>query len=204
MITLTTLRGGKFPHTLSTRHTLKSVHAHGLKMLLLIALLGVMAPAARATSDISQSAVNRAHQFLNTDKRAKDTLAFVHAGTTYHGQKYLRTDFVTDDSGQTINGRFALVYRLFWNDDGVTDIAYRCYPNGNVYAVKIMYTNAEGNQPFLWANVSIQVLGNLLIDAYKDKLSVDDRRQLQKLVDNADAKGLLEWSLKLDQFFWRD
>jgi hypothetical protein len=161
----------------------------------------VCALSAPAAAQPDQKAVARAYRFLSTNQRAEATLNFVHFGTDYKGQKYLgKNDNIVDSSGSPIAGHFALIYRLFWNDDGVTDIVYFCDANGKVSEVKIDKTNAVGNKPFLWANVSIQLLGNLLIEAYKDKLSEDDRQQLHKLVDNADAHGLLELSLKIDQF----
>lgn len=186
---------GNFFAKRSFQRIVTHVQIHALNILLLACVIASFAPPVQAADDNFERAVARADHFLSTDRRAKATLNYVHFGTDYRGQQFRRIADVTND------GEFSLVYRLFWNDDGVTDIAYFCHANGTVYGVKIAYTNAEGNVPFLWANVSIQVLGNLFIEAYKDKLSDDDRKLLQKMVDNADAKGMLEWSLRLDQFF---
>ena len=70
---------------------------------------------------------------------------------------------------------------------------------GSVYRVQIMATNAVRSQPFILANVAIQVLGNLLIEANKAKMSESQRKLVQTFVDDADAKGMLEWSLKFQQ-----
>jgi hypothetical protein len=141
-----------------------------------------------------QKAVNRAGNFLGTEERGQDVLSYIHFGTKYHGQKYLETRRV-DEAGE----RFALVYEYYWGSDGVTDVAFLCTPDGSVYEVRILATNAVGNQPFLWANVSIQVLGNLVLSANRDKMTEADRRLVRKLVDSADAKSMLEWSLRFRQ-----
>ena len=62
--------------------------------------------------------------------------------------------------------------------------------------MQIVRTNALFNQPFLTANATIKLLGNLLIEAFRDKMAEAERREVQRFVDTADAKGMLEWSLK--------
>jgi hypothetical protein len=140
--------------------------------------------------------VNRADGFLRTEALGKHVLSYVHFGAAYHGHRYLRAFSV--DGGQ---GEFALVYRFNWEDDGVTDVAFYCDANGKANRVGILYTNAFLNQPFVLADVSIQVLGHGLIELYKDKLSREDRQTLDGLVNRADAKGLLEFSLRTQQLF---
>jgi hypothetical protein len=171
----------------------------GLVALSLIA--SMVAPAWAASEDSLQRAMNNAHGFLKTGQRGKDVLDYVHFGATYRGHEFVKTFAVNNDAGNPIDGWFALVYRFRWEDDGVTDIAFRCNPQGNVYDVQVTYTNAVLNRPFLFANAAIKVLGNLLIEANKDKMDRGERRLVQKLVDDADAKGLLEWSLKFQQAF---
>lgn len=84
-------------------------------------------------------------------------------------------------------------------DDGTTDIAFAFDGDGNFYGLKVIYTNAEWNQPFFMANVSIRVLGNLIISNYRDNMTEEDRKLVQKLVNDADAKSLLELSLRIEQ-----
>ena len=162
-----------------------------------IAALGpcALAPCAQAaTLAATQAAVNRADSFLRTVDRGKEVLSYVHFGADYHGHSFVRTVDVNDGVGT-----FGLVYRFQWEDDGVTDVEFLCTDSGFVYGVAIPYTNAKWSPPFLWANTSIAILGHTLIEAYKDKLSEDDRKQLHALVDKADAKGLLQWSLRFEQ-----
>jgi hypothetical protein len=144
----------------------------------------------------SQWAINRAHRFLSPGERGKEILEYVHLGAQYLSREYIATVPLED-------GNFALFYEFKWRTtgDGFTDIAFACDGNGNLYKLAVTKTNAEFNQPFLLANASIKVLGSFLIAEYKDKLKDDTRKLLLKIVDDADAHKLLEWSLKLEQFF---
>jgi hypothetical protein len=170
-------------------------------LFVVLGLVLLLAPAVRADDDIDQKALDRAHAFLKTTQRGRDVLGFAHAGTRYMGHKYKDSRFVTDLEGKRIPGRFALVYTYDWNDDGWTELAFLCDRRGNVYQVQVVDTNAVLNQPFAVANATIKILGNLLIEAFKDNMTADERKQVQKAVDDADAKGLLEMSLKLQQTF---
>jgi hypothetical protein len=176
-------------------------YAACLPLVCILGLMSVPAPSAQATDDSVQRAVNKAHGFLKTEKRGKNTLGYVHFGADYHGHLYQKILPVFDGDGNRIAGHFKLVYRFKWEDDGVTDVAYLCDDSGDVYAVQTLYTNAIWSQPFLLANAAIQVLGNALIEANKDKMKPFELKLVQKLVDNADAKGLLELSIKFDQAF---
>jgi hypothetical protein len=168
----------------------------------LFAVLGLvllLAPAVRADDDIDQKALDRAHDFLKTSQRGRDVLSFVHFGAKYEGHKYKESRFVVDQNGNRIPGRFALVYAFDWENGGATDVAFLCDRRGNVYGVRALETNAILSQPFVLANASIKLLGNALIAALGDNMTAADKRQAQQAVDGADAKGLLEMSLKLQQ-----
>jgi hypothetical protein len=176
--------------TASTEHSSRGrIRAWGLP--LAFSLIAVITPCLQA-ADYTQQALDKAHAFLRTADRGSEVLSFVHFGADYHGHKYIQTIPLN-------YGSFALVYRFWWEDDGITDVAFLCDPRGNVSNVQIISSNAFLSQPFLVANASIVVLGHSLIELYKDKLSDNDRRQLHDLVDRADAKGLLEFRLKLEQ-----
>jgi hypothetical protein len=148
---------------------------------------------------IAPRTVAFADRFLRTEARGRATLNYLHFGGDYHGHEYLRTVSVLGGDDRPIAGYFALVYRFHWENDGITDLAYLCNEAGKVYRVQVMYTNAVFSQPFGLANAAIKVLGNALIEAYKNNMSDPERKIVQKLVDSADAKGLLEWSLKFEQ-----
>ena len=83
--------------------------------------------------------------------------------------------------------------------DGVTDLAFLCNERGGIYGVQVTYTNAVLNQPFLLANAAIQILGNLVIDNYKDRMSREQLRLAHEFVDHADSKGLIELTLMLGE-----
>jgi hypothetical protein len=170
----------------------------------LAACASLVAPGgqARADDNVSQKAVTRAHEFLNARGRGKDVLSYVHFGATYRGHAYKETRYVTRD-GKTVPGHFALIYEYSWEDDGKTNLAFLCDAGGSVYEVKVFQSNAIFNQPFLTANATTKLLGNLLIGAFKKQMTEEECRKVQKIVDDADAKALLEWSLAFQQALGR-
>jgi len=63
----------------------------------------------------------------------------------------------------------------------------------------VLASNGVFQAPFATANVSIKIVGAALVEALKDNLSDEDRRLLRKLVDDANAQGLLELGLRIQQ-----
>lgn len=188
-------RGSGEPHVRVERPS-RVAAARGVRAAMSLLLFAAIAATVPLASPADQRAVNRADALLSTAETGTNVLNFLHMGADYHGHRYLKTLPVSDGRGD-----FELVYRYFWHDDGITDLGFLCDDNGFVYKVRVEYTNAVWSQPFLAANVSISVLGHSMIEAYKDKLSEDDRRKLHELVNKADAKGLLELSLAWNQVF---
>jgi hypothetical protein len=170
-------------------------------VVLVLGLLAWRTPLARA-DDVDQKAINRAHDFLKTAARGRDVLSYVHFGASYQGHSHLETRRVTRN-GQTVPGHFALLYHYDWENNGKTDVAFLYDAKGAVYEVQIVRTNAILQQPFVVANGTIKVLGNLLVQAFKDQMSDAQQKELQKIVDDADAKAMLEWSLKFQQLIGR-
>jgi hypothetical protein len=164
-------------------------------VLLAVALTSALISPA-AADGASQDSLNKAHNFLKTQKQGKEILNFLHFGADYLDHQYFAVKAFDD-------GSFALGYKFRWRttEDGYTNVAFVCDADGNVQRVVILDTDAIINRPFAVANLSIKLLGQLLIDQYRDKLSDGDRRRLQQLVNDADAHALLEWSLKAEQFF---
>lgn len=147
---------------------------------------------AAETPRISQAALDRAHLFLKTKDRGKDILEYVHFGATYSSHEYLKT---IDLGG----GSFALVYRFNWQPAGITDIAFLCDARGTLESVRIEASNGEFNSPFALANLTIGVVGKVLLETFGGDLNDDDRRQIRRMIRDADAKSLLEWSLRFQQ-----
>ncbi len=171
----------------------------GVLCALMLASITGAAAQAFAYDGVDQRAVQRAASYLSIRETGEGILNFVHMGADYHGHTYLRTNNVVDRDGYRVPGHFALVYRFHWEDDGVTDLAFLCNERGGIYDVQVTYTNAVLNQPFLLANAAIQILGNLVIDNYKDRMSREQLRLAHEFVDHADSKGLLELALMLGE-----
>jgi hypothetical protein len=163
----------------------------------LLTVVLLTAPAALA--EVSQRAIDRAQSFLKTREMGKNILAFVHFGADYKGHAYLYSTAVTDEDDRQLPDKIALVYRFRWEDDGVTDIAFLCNSKGSVYGVRIMKHNGTIQQPFMLADVTIQVLGNAIIEAMGDDLKDAQRAELKRFVDAADSRGLLVAYLRLSQ-----
>lgn len=146
-------------------------------------------------------AVNRTKRFLGTADRGRFILSYLHFGSAYRSHEYVETQDVVDENRVKIPGQFALVYNFLWETDGETQAAFLGDSDGDVYKVQVISTNAKLNQPFFSANLTIAVLGNLIIEAFKDKMSPDQEREIRQAVQNGDAKTLLEKGLALQQKF---
>jgi hypothetical protein len=178
--------------------TIRQTLSRTLPAVLFLVLTAVLAGPARAGDDVDPKTVARAKEFLNPQNRGRDILSYIHFGAKYHSHAYSDIRGVTD-MGKRVPGEFVLVYLFKWEDDGKTEVFFFFDAKGNLTETQIGTTNAQIQQPFVFANVSIKVLGNVLIQAYKEKLTEAERKEVQKLVDDADAKSMMEWSLKLQQ-----
>lgn len=139
----------------------------------------------------TDNAYRAAQTFLGNQQTAVNVLDFVHFGTGYRGHEFLGAEQGVDSQGD-----FALVYRYYWADDGETDISFTCNPAGRVFAARVVRTNAVLAPPFVWANFSIQVVGRMVIDSDQN-MSKADRDLALKLIDQADAQGLLNLWLRM-------
>ncbi len=148
------------------------------------------------------AAVVKAHKFLTKPARAKSIMGHAHLGATAKTMQHKDTMGVTRNNVR-VPGHFALVYRYEWNEIDWTDLAFLCDANGNVYEIQSLNSSGIFNQPFLLANVSIKLLGEAVYAAFKDDMTQADRDALRAIIDAADAKGLLTFSLRLEQAFGR-
>ena len=141
--------------------------------LALLALLPLThSRAAQANPD--PNAVNRAKDFLKTENRGKNVLGSLHLGAQFKGHTYQQIMGVKNKPGD-----FALVYRFNWEKDGITDLAFLCDSKGFVYQVQVTYTNAFLSQPFALANASINIVGNVLLDAFRNQMTPNEVQQAQ-------------------------
>ena len=169
-----------------------SLWVGGLAVISLLMTVGCADLNAVTETPISQAAVNRAHRFLGTEQHGTEILGFIHFGATYRNHAYVKTVSLGD-------GNFALVYRFNWESDGITDVAFRCDREGTVESVRIEQSNGELNRPFLLANLTINVLGRSVLDAFSGRMSSDDQQKVRSLIDKANARDLLEWSIRFQQ-----
>jgi hypothetical protein len=147
-------------------------------------------PASAATDASQIPGYQRAHNFLQDRQNATSILSFLHFGASYRGHELTKIEGVVDSAGNRVDGDFALVYRFHWEDDGVTDVIFFCNGRGQIYDSQIEYSNGVISTPFALANISIQFVGRLVINS-DDKMSESDRELAIKLIDKADARGLL-------------
>ena len=138
-----------------------------------------------------------ASRFLDSNKRSRDVLGYVHMGGRYQDHEILSVMRVVDRAGDPIPGRFAVKVVYDWSTsfgDNSTTAIFFFDELGMVVDVKADTTSII-SQPFAIASATINVLGNLLLETLGDQMKPDDRREFQKFVNASDAKGLLIWSL---------
>ena len=172
-----------------------SAKAFRTTLLALVVLLGAAAGANAADA----GAVAKAKAYVDPADTGKVILNYVHMGSRYGGHNFVETRNVQDGQARILAGYFALIYRFNWENDGATDVAFLCTPAGKIYDIQTTWTNAVLNQPYLTANLTIQVLGNARMELFKNNMQEDERRELQQLINGADARGLLVWVVKMTQ-----
>ncbi len=164
--------------------------------LFVVAGLG-LSPATVQAQQESKPRVQRAVRFLDSVKRSRYILGYLHFGGTYQDYDILSVLKVVDRDGDVIPGHFALKVVYDWKtsfgDNSTTSIFF-FDEKGTIYDIRADTTSII-SQPFVLADATIQVLGNALLQAFGDQMSQDDRKQLQKIVDAADAKALMIWGL---------
>jgi hypothetical protein len=154
-------------------------------------LIGVPT-AASAADSVSAQAVRKAHAYLAQEDKGREVLGVVHTFATYR-----RHDYVT--GYELGGGTFSLVYRYFWNEEDHTDIEFRCTSGGYVNSLRVLSTTAWVQQPFLMSRTLVKVMGNAFLRSEGDQLTAADRARIQRLIDNADTKALLETMLFVEQ-----
>jgi|HubBroStandDraft_3_1064219.scaffolds.fasta_scaffold02017_2 hypothetical protein len=170
-------------------------------ILILLALAWLATPAAGAQQPDDQlpAAAAGTASFLSSRERGQEILMLLHAFTRYQGHE-LQRGVRIDGPGDASDGRFELIYRFWWEPgDGITDVGFLCNGNGKVYQVQVVYTNAWLNRPFSAAGASIKFIGRQVVEHYQDRLKPWQQTVLASLIDRANAKGLLELVLEVQQ-----
>lgn len=151
-----------------------------------------------AADEPTARAVEKAHEFLKTESNGRYVLGFVHFGARYNGHSVVERRSVMNN-GRTVPGHFALLYDFNWENDGATRLGFLCDEDGDVYGVQVIKTNAILSPPYSLAKLSISLLSELILEAFKDDISSADRKELQTFVRSADPESILELGLKLRQ-----
>ncbi|HQX52574.1 MAG TPA: hypothetical protein PLR25_21820 [Planctomycetaceae bacterium] len=98
-------------------------------------------------------------------------------------------------------GPFALVYRYKWDSNGIgtTDLGFICDPNGVVQQIVVISADGIFQKPFLFADATIQAVGQVVIEILKDNASSGEIAEVRRFVAAAESQGLLTFSLGLQQ-----
>lgn len=165
-----------------------------VRTLTAVALLALAGPFAATAA--AESPKDRARRLLDDTGRAKAVLLFLHFGSSLDGHSFNRSGGVNNRPGH-----FYMEYEYNWrvgSDKGSTTLSFFFDGNGVFQGVQVDKTDAQFNQPFALANLSIKVLGEAVYEALKNKMTDDQRRTLRRLIDDANSKKMLEFLLLID------
>jgi hypothetical protein len=165
-----------------------SLHPTCLRASFTAGLLGVLSLAFTPTSALaapSQQSIDRAHRVLGARATGVAILSYLHAGAPYNGHDYVRTDGVLGRPDD-----FALIYQFRWDGDGRTELIVFCDRNGDAYEVRAGASNGVFSRPWDLAKLTIQVLGNALVEAFDKQMTPQEKADARRMVDAVDVSGL--------------
>lgn len=171
------------------------------RLILVLALLST--PTWCSGQEISQTAVDRAHNFLKRAECGRQINNLMHFGTRYSGHECTGVSRVKDAKGNMIPGEFALTYRFHWNDADTTELLVFCKANGTVESVRPLTSTGIFQQPFLASQAVVSGLGTVIYEALKNDMNDRERQQMRRLIEQADTKSILEMQLAVQQAFGR-
>jgi hypothetical protein len=163
--------------------------------------LAVVALLAAPLTAAAETPQEKATRLLDDKGRGKAVILFAHFGADYSDHALVATGKVNDANGREKPGHFYLEYKYNWkvgDDRGTTSFYFFFDKNGVLNEIRVSKTDAVLNQPFAFANLGIKLLGQAVLEAAKNDLTDAQQKRLQKFVDDADAKGLLEFLLAID------
>jgi hypothetical protein len=178
------------------KELLFSIYSGIAKMACTVVFLAIGTGVATRTLEaqaVSRSAVNKAESFLKNDCRGKEIMGFIYLGADYKGASYRDLKPVGD-------GGFVVTCELRWETTGpgYTVVALSFDSGGSLSGTRVVDTDAF-IPSFYLASKSIEILGNALLDQYKDRLSEIQLNLFRKIVKAADAKSLMELILAIEQ-----
>ena len=152
----------------------------------------------------SKEKIRRAADFLNATKRGKEMLSILHFGGTYVDHNVTEVFRVTDRDGNDMPGRLALKVVFDWTtlfgDNSTTAVVF-FNELGDPYEIQCKPADSTsiGSPPFEIAKGTLQVVGNLLLAVFGDKMSATEKADFQKAIDNQDPAQLLINSMKIEK-----
>jgi hypothetical protein len=171
---------------------------------LVAALLTVSPLGAQPARAQSARKVQGKVDFLNAPKRGKQILGYLHFGGKYFDHEVIKAFRVTDRSGQELAGHVALKVVFDWETsfgDNSTTAVFFFDEKGDPYEVQCNPSDTTSiiSQPFALANGAIQVLGNLMLAAFGDQMTAQEKADAQRAIDKQDARQLLVDALKVQK-----
>ena len=159
---------------------------------MLVLALGIGSAAAARGDDVDRAAVAKARNGLEGRSTGVGILRFVHAMAEYRDHALIDGDALDD-------GAFRLTYRYTWSSGfdgsrGTTDMTFYCNGNGQVVGLR-MGRDASVVPPFVGADLMVAVIGQTLLES--DSLNREQKRDVRRLLEAADARKFLVWVLGL-------
>lgn len=161
--------------------------------------LVVLVAACQARAD-RQARIEKAQESFDAEARGKFILGYLHLGGDYQSHKCTAVVDVEDKDGNALPGQFCLRYEFDWaiaGSDNTTTIDLLFDEKGRLYDVNNEDSTSIVSPPYLLANGAIKILGKALLEAMSDNLKEEDRKFIQKCIDDADAHDLMLYGLKL-------
>lgn len=164
-----------------------------------LVMLVLALPGVSFSQEISQTAIDKAHNFLKTSDRGRQINHLMHFGTTYTSHEAIEVLAVKDAAGRLVPGEFAISYRFWWDREYSTDLLVFCTASGSISGIRATRSDGIAQAPFLASQATIALIGNVIYEAFKNDMSETERAQLRQIIEQADTKSLLEMQLKLQQ-----
>ncbi|MEM6394293.1 MAG: hypothetical protein AAF797_16125 [Planctomycetota bacterium] len=150
---------------------------------------------------VSAARVARASRYLASRKTAGFALTMMHVTSDLNDAYTLKVEPVIAQ-GERQRGAFKITVRHHWvsswdGERSTSDLVYYFNAAGQFYAVQAGHDDCTA-PPFVGANLWMTVLGNLVLEMIDEQENPRIRWTVQQLVDRADARGLLEFALKMN------
>src|SRR5262249_48390024 len=147
--------------------------------------------------------IARAQKLLEDESNAKGVLFFMHPTPTLTECEYRDRTGVKNGKGKLLDGHFALHYRYHWKggllgDNGYTDVIFFFDDKGKFEELQVAKTTSPF-AVFTGANLVIDLVKDAVLEEIDKGNDETAKKVVRRLIENVDAKGLLEFMLKWEQ-----